>query len=205
MSETAIPDGYMQDAKGNLVPLANVKPIDRARNDLVNELVSQAKRQAASMKAFKAAAFADIAAFVELSAEQYGVSIGGKKGNITLTSFDGRYRIIRQVSEHIVFDERLAIAKELIDRCITKWAEGVNDHIRTLVEHAFRTNRQGQVSTGAILGLRRLNIDDAEWKQAMEAIADSIQANDSTTYVRFYERVGETDIYRPIALDLAAL
>lgn len=202
---TEIPAGYMQDAKGNLVPENNVKPIDRARNDLVLDLVGRAMVMRAALKAFKTAAFEDIDAFVELSAEQYGVSLGGKKGNLTLLSFDGRYKIQRQVSENISFDERLAIAKELIDKCITKWAEGVNDHIRTLVEHAFRTNKQGQVSTGAILGLRRLSIDDADWKKAMEAIADSIQQNNTSIYVRFYERVGQTEIYQPIALDVAVI
>lgn len=202
---TEIPAGYMQDAKGNLVPETNVKPIDRARHDLVLELVERARAQAASLKSFKAQAFADIDAFVALSAEQYGVSLGGKKGNLKLMSFDGRYKIERQVSENLVFDERLAVGKELIDKCITKWAEGVNNHIRVLVEHAFRTNKQGQVSTGAILGLRQLNIDDPDWRLAMEAIADSIQSSHTSIYVRFYERVGQTEHYQPIALDVAAI
>lgn len=200
-----IPAGYVPDVRGNLVPVANIKPIDRARHDLVVDLAGRAKAQALALKDFKAGAFADIQAFLDLSAEQYDVKLGGKKGNVTLVSFDGRYKIERAVAEHLVFDERLAIAKELIDTCIVKWAEGANDHIRKLVEHAFRTNRAGQVSTGAVLGLRRLDIDDADWLRAMEAIADSIQANHTSTYIRVYERIGDTDQYRHLALNIAAL
>jgi hypothetical protein len=37
----------------------------------------------------------------------------------------------------------------------------------------------------------------------MEAIADSIQVSGSTTYLRLYERVGETDQFESISLDLA--
>lgn len=202
---TYIPEGYMRDPRGNLVPEANIKPIDRMRHDMVMELAKLAERQSADLKSFKKHVFQTIQSFLDLSAEQYGVRLGGAKGNVTLMSFDGRYKVQRAVAEHIVFDERLAIAKELIDQCITKWSEGVNDHIRTLVEHAFRTNRQGHVSTGAILGLRRLNIDDPDWLKAMDAIADSVTSNQTSTYVRFYERIGDTDQYRPIPLDIAAL
>src|SRR5690554_3082184 len=32
---TYIPEGYMRDPRGNLVPEANIKPIDRMRHDMV--------------------------------------------------------------------------------------------------------------------------------------------------------------------------
>ena len=57
----------------------------------------------------------DVQAFVELSAEQYGAKLGGIKGNVTLTSYDGKYKIQRAIAEYLHFDERLQVAKELID------------------------------------------------------------------------------------------
>lgn len=204
-NNTAIPAGYWKDSEGRLVHETLVKPIDRTRDQLVRELVAKAKGEAIALAKFKAAAFADIAAFVELSAEMYGVKMGGTKGNITLTSYDGAYKVVRQVQDTIVFDERLQVAKKLIDDCIQRWAEGSNVNIRALVHDAFQVSKEGRINTGRVLGLRRLDIDDEQWKRAMQAIGDSVRTNGSSTYVRCYERIGESDQYRPISLDMATV
>ena len=182
-----------------------VKPIDRARDDLVRELVGKAKAASAVLADFKAKAFGDIGAFVEMSGEQYGVKLGGVKGNVTLLSFDGRFKIVRQIQEHLVFDERLQAAKQLIDECIQTWTEGSSDEIKALINDAFQVNKEGKINTARVLGLKRLNINDEKWLRAMQAIADSVQVAGSKPYIRIYERVGDTDQYQPISLDVAAV
>jgi hypothetical protein len=195
----------MQDSQGRLIPVDLVKDIDRARDDLVREIVSKAKEVSRQVATFKAGAMADIEAFVDLSGEKYGLQLGGKKGNITLTSYDGRYKIIRAVSEYIVFDERLQVAKQLIDECINEWSNGSRSEIRALVGHAFKTDAEGKVSTARIMGLKRLDIRDEKWQRAMSAIGDSMQVAGSKSYVRIYERVDNSEQYRQIPLDAAAL
>lgn len=123
-AQQAIPAGYRIDAQKRLVPESMIKPIDLARDSLVLDLVAKANAASAQLAKFKAAAFGDIEAFVELSAEQYGAHIGGKKGNVSLISFDGRYKIQRAVQESIAFDERLQAARTLIDECLRDWTEG---------------------------------------------------------------------------------
>lgn len=39
----------------------------------------------------------------------------------------------------------------------------------------------------------------------MKAISESVQVIGSKQYVRVYERVGQTDQYQPIPLDIAAV
>jgi hypothetical protein len=197
--------GYVKDARGRLVPESMVKPIDQLRDQTVQALVEEAKRLQAQMAEFKNRAFTDIAAFVETSNEQYGVKVGGNKGNITLVTFNGQYKIVRQIAEHIAFDERLQAAKELIDECIRKWTEGSSDNIKALINEAFQVDKEGNVNTGRILGLRRLAINDPKWTTAMQAIVDSIRVTGSKPYVRIYERDDETEEYRAISLDLAAI
>ena len=201
----AIPAGYWRDGEGRLIPENMVKPIDRARDDLVRELVGKAKAASAVLADFKAKAFGDIGAFVGMSGEQYGVKLGGVKGNVTLLSFDGRFKIVRQIQEHLVFDERLQAAKQLIDECIQTWTEGSSDEIKALINDAFQVNKEGKINTARVLGLKRLNINDEKWLRAMQAIADSVQVAGSKPYIRIYERVGDTDQYQPISLDVAAV
>jgi len=81
------PPGCREDHRGRWVPEGQIKPIDQARDALVMEIVRGAREQSARLAEFKRRVFADIAAFVALSAEEYGVFLGGDKGNISLTSF----------------------------------------------------------------------------------------------------------------------
>ena len=202
---TAIPEGFWKDAKGCLVPESMIKPIDRTRDELARDLGQRAKAMSASLRDFKTTVFNEINAFVDLSAEQYDVKLGGKKGNLTLYSFDGAIKIQVAIAEHMVFDERLQAAKHLIDECIIDWSQGSRDEIKVLVQAAFQTDKEGKINTGRVLALRRLDIRDEKWQKAMQAISESLQVVGSKEYIRFYERVGDSDQYQPISLDLAAV
>jgi hypothetical protein len=139
------PTGYRKDAQGRLIPENMIKPIDRTRDELVIELAESAKHISAGLAKFKASVFAEIGAFQTLSAEQYGVAIGGKKGNVTLYSFDGAYKVQVAIAEALVFDERLQAAKHLIDECIIAWSQGSRDEIKMLVQDAFQTDKEGNI------------------------------------------------------------
>lgn len=199
-----IPAGYWEDANGNLVPESKVKDIDKLRHDVVTQLCRQAEAMSKDLGKFKLDAMQEVAALVSTSMEQYGVRAGGNKGNVTLVSYDGRFKLVRQMQDRLVFGEQLMAAKELIDQCVHKWSDGANDNIRALVNHAFQTDKTGKINTGRVLGLRRLDIKDATWQQAMEAISDSIQTASTKPYVRFYRRDEATRQYVPINLDVAA-
>ena len=198
------PPGYWEDARGNLVPVAKVKEVDKARDKAVRSLIEGAKKASTDLAAFKALAMQQVEHFLADSAAQYGVEMGGEKGNVTLTSYDGRYKVQRQIAENLAFDERLQVAKSLIDECVHLWAKGANKNLQSLVNHAFQVDQEGKVSTSRVLQLRTIKIEDEKWLQAMEAIADSMKTVSSKSYIRFYERL-PNGAYQPIALDVAAL
>ena len=204
-TETTIPPGYWKNAAGNLIPESKVKDIDKLRHQVVTDLCQMAKQRRDGLAEFKLKAMQEVAALVSTSMEQYGVKSGGEKGNVTLTSFDGKYKLVRQMQDRIVFGEQLMAAKALIDECVHEWSQGANDNIKALVNHAFQTDKEGKINTGRVLGLRNLAIADEAWQQAMQAIADSMQTASTTPYVRFYERDEGTGEYRAISLDVAAV
>lgn len=196
---------YRTNALGHLVPTESIKPIDLLRDDTVTRLISKAKEAQTVLRGFKSETLSDIAAFLDISAAQYNTKLGGKKGNLSLTSFDGKYKVLLAVSDSIFFDERIHIAKSLIDECIHAWTADSNHQIRALIDHAFQTDKEGKINTGRVFSLMRLKIDDKKWNKAMEALKDSIQLKGSSQYLRFYERVGNTDQYDQLSLDLAGL
>lgn len=195
---------YKKDAKGRLIPVSLIKPIDVAREELVLELIKDAITMREKMIALKQKIFGDINAFCDMSAEQYGVDVGGKKGNITLHSFDGKYKVQVAIAEKMVFDERLLATKAMINDCIHEWSKGSSDEIKVLVQNAFQTDKEGKINMGRVLELRRLEINHPTWLKAMSAIGESLQVIGSKEYVRFYERV-EGDKYVPISLDMSSV
>lgn len=199
-----IPEGYRINGQGHLIPESQVKPLDLLRDEVVLKVVAAASEQRQALAAFKLESMSQIADFIDLSAAEYGVEFGGAKGNVTLVSFDGRYKLIRAVGEHRVFDERIQAAKKLIDTCISEWSGGADAKIMALVDHAFRVNKQGKIDINQVLGLRQLNIDDVKWNEAMDAVADAIQVTGSSQYLRIYERQVDGS-YKQIPLDLAKL
>ncbi|MEG1281672.1 MAG: DUF3164 family protein [Comamonas sp.] len=200
-----IPDGYMRNASGHLVPINMVREQDMLRDETVRSLVADAIEANARLRAFKLKALGDIADLVKIAGEKYDVTLGGKKGNVSVSSYDGKYKIQRSIADRIVFTEEIEAAKALLNSCFERWSEGANDNIRILVDRAFSKDKNGQLKTASVLELMRVEIVDEEWKRAMQAIKDSIQTTGTAIYVRVYERIGDSDQYRAIPLDLAAV
>jgi hypothetical protein len=195
---------YMTDSQGRQVPAELVSEIDKLRDQTVRRIAEEAMNMKGVLDDFKKRIRDDIYTFAEISSERYGKSWGGKKGNITLTSYDGKYRLIVAMNDNIVFDERLQIARQIIGQCLDKWSSGSRPEIRVLVNDAFQVDKAGNISTARVLGLRRLEISDPDWQKAMQAITESIQISGTKQYLRFYERDGNGE-YKQIPLDIAAL
>ena len=195
---------YKVDAKGSLIPVELVKEIDQLRDESVYAIAKQAERMSEMMQKFKDEIFRLADEFVDLSAKKFKVKLGGKKGNVTLLSFDGEFKVLIASEETITFDERLQVAKELIDKCIKKWSNGAAQELSILVKDAFKVDKQGNLDTKQILGLKRYEITDRDWKKAMEAIAESVQVASTKRYIRVYRKVGE-DKFEQIPLDISKM
>lgn len=199
-----IPDGYKKNSLGHLVPIETIKEEDLARDEFVLEAVAKARNISHVVTTFKLQLADDMQAFLDLAAEKYGATLGGARGNVTLTSFDGRYQLMRAVSDLLDFNETLQAAKALIDTCLREWTSDSRPEVRALIEDAFQVDKKGKINAKRILGLRKLNINDEKWRRAMEAISDSLTVTGSRTYFRLYER-DEGGNYRQIPLDFSTV
>ncbi len=210
-TEILIPDGYKQDAKGNLVPLKNIKEFDVARDDFVNELFYDASRAHDILAKFRERVFADIDAFVALSSERYDVEISKNKTGFTLTSFDGSKKIKFAVCELSEFDESIQAARKLLLEVAEEWKEelatvdGAED-MSNVIHYAFSVDNDGKLSQTRIRALRQWRIKHHKWLKAMDIIDESLKIVGARSYVRFYERIGdEGNKYRLIPLDFAGV
>ena len=196
---------FLEDGNGGLIPVSAIKPIDLKRQEAVTSIMADTFKERDRLIEFKKSIWLRVQDFLAESAKDSGArKFGGAKGNVTLTSFDGKYKVMVAVNDTIQFNEKLQVAKQLIDKCIASWSEGANENLRAIVDDAFNVGKSGLVSTSRVLGLRRLNIKDPTWKKAMDAITESMQVASSKTYMRFYERQSDGS-YKQIPLDVANL
>lgn len=199
------PEGFMRDGKGRMVPIATIKDSDLLIDDTVRKIIGYALPLEAQIARFKGHTFDDVAALQALLDEQYQAKRGGEKGNVTLHSFDGLYRVTVQISDNLTFGPELQSAKLKIDECISRWSVDANPFIRALVNDAFNVDRQGKINTAALFQLRRSKIDDPDWLLAMQALTDSIRIVGSKEYVRFHRRPSIDAAWEPILIDLASV
>lgn len=186
------------------IPPQFKRAVDELKNDVIARVFEQASILKGEMINFKSNCFDEINTYMELLANEYNAPSKGK-GNLSLTNTDGTKKIVINVNHQIQFDEKLKIAKNLIDKCIAKWIDSSRDEIKALVNFSFEVNKEGKVSIGRVLSLRRVVINDVDWQNAIQAITDSLMVVDSKSYIRFYHRKDEYSAWKHLSLELAAL
>jgi hypothetical protein len=202
-TRTPPPDGMLEDAKGRFVPVDKVRPHDLQRDQLVRDLVARCLAHGRDAADLKARLLDDIAAHVALVAEEYGVQFGGERGNVQLTSYDGRLKVERAIAERITVGEQIQAAEHLVRQILDEIQEPT---ARAIVDRAFRRDRKtGELSAARLIDLIAVDIDDDRWRRAVQAIRDALQATGTATYFRAYWRPESTDTWRQIPIDFSAV
>lgn len=188
------------NADGAYVPMERIREVDLLRDALARELCGRARELCAALAAFRAQALAEIGAFADVSAEEHGVRLRGRKGGFSLMSYDGLEKIVVDNDTLVAVNEKVSVAREAVFSCVRRWTEGANANLAEIVRRAFETDRQGHLSLARLLALRSYRIDDPEWEAAMDALSLGLTAYGSKTYVRYYGRDSVSDKWAQIAV-----
>jgi hypothetical protein len=194
---------YWRNAEGGLTPHENMRAMDQLKDERIRKVMGHGIALSQQVSRFLSHTFRDIGDLEDLIAQEYGVRLGGKKGNITLVTFDGLYKIEVRVARLIEFGPELRAAKALIDECLNEWAADSRAELRALVTQAFRTDGEGKISRSGIFGLLRLESDEPRWNEAMRAIREAIIVIGSKTYVRLWQRAHCDAGWSSVTINLA--
>ncbi|MEP0154865.1 DUF3164 family protein [Pseudophaeobacter sp.] len=206
-----IPDGVVMvdgkehrtDTKGSLVPIALVKPRDLLQDETTRKIIGYAIALSEQVSRFKAHVAEDISLFEEILALEYEARIGGPKGNKTIMSYDGLFRVSVRTADKYEFGPELQVAKSLVDECMNEWAADARDELKVIVTEAFDVNKEGEVSRAALLRLKKWNIEDERWLRAMQAIKDAEREVGKATYFHCHRRKSTDAPWEAITIDLA--
>lgn len=195
---------HLKDPKGRLVPLGHVRPLDLLMDEEVRKIVAYAMALSAQVARFKNHTLDDISGFKALVAQEFNTVLGGEKGNITLTSFDGLMKVSLKIADVTHFGPELQAAKAKVTECIRNWQGGADPRLVALVENAFQVDQEGQVNRSNLLYLLRLDFDDPVWLDAMEAIRQAERPSGTKEYVQIHVRPEPGAKWQHVTIDLAA-
>ena len=182
-------EGLWLDGQGDFIPPKYIRPLEKKKDQIVTKLATKAKKLNEQLAKFKEEVFQDVEKYIDAAKNSYDIDIKTDEGNKTLTDFSNTLRVEVRVRKQLAFDEKLELAKALIDVCIKTWSEGANSKLVLLVEQAFKTNKQGLIDRDKILGLLKLKIKDERWQKAMTIITDSLTVVNKKSYVRLQQKV----------------
>ena len=200
-----VPRGYWRNARGNLVHERNVKPVDRDMDEVVRRVHGFGAPLSEQMWRFRDYALSDLASFAERVVERYGGRLRGRKGNLQLITFDGCYRVNLAQADRIAVGPEIVAAQALVEECVKRWGSRSDLKLRALVDQAFVTGADGAVSVANLLRLRRVEIDDEQWRRAQDAIADALRPAGKAEYIRLYRRETPAESWEPVPLHLATV
>jgi hypothetical protein len=189
------------DALGRAIPVSVIKTEMLKQDSVVNNTLDRVLRLQKRIKSDKLKLYDEIQDYLEYVAKQSGLTW---KGNAGFTSFDGKYKIEIRFKERIEFGLELQLAKQKIDECLKDWTSESNANLRAIISEAFQVDKKGEIAKTRILSLRKYNIKDPVWKEAMELIDKAIRVVSTKQYVSFYER-DEYGEYKMIVLNFTSL
>lgn len=195
---------YKHDARGNLVPVESISAADSLMDETVRKIMAFADPLSAQIARFKQHTMGDVAQLQALLAQNYGAKVGGEKGNVSLTTFDGLMKVQVAVADRITFGPELLAAKTIIDECLNDWGANSHPALRAIIQRAFNVDHPGTVSPNDLFALLRHDIADERWQRAMQAIRDSIRPIGTKEYVRFYKRPNVKARWEAVSIDVAS-
>ena len=191
----------MRDSNGNDIPLKYVSKYDKAKDRAVRKILGRFLKARQMLEGVVAEAIAELQALADTKERV------GAKGNFSARSFDGLIQVSIRQQYNIFLDERVVKARELmlgyVEKVLAKVGGSDAAALRLIVAEAFEANAQGFLSTGKIMSLLKMEIDNADWREAKRILQESIKPQKGKRYLVCERRASTQSDFRPIRLDIA--
>lgn len=197
--------GNWLDGAGQPIPVKYVDKVAKKRDAVVARIVKKAISEELRLMAMKRDFMAEIDAYLDWLVAEKGGEALNDGGNYVLSSFSQHQRVTLKIQKFLELDERIHLVKQKIDSCLTRWSQGGNSNLKAVVFEAFKVDQQGRLDTMRVLSLRRLKINDSEWKEAMKLLTEAISVSGSKAYIIIEERKDRRSNWRTVRLNFNGL
>jgi transcriptional regulator of acetoin/glycerol metabolism len=192
----------IKDSKGRLCNVSMFSDVQLARDRLIKQEITEAKRRAVEQGEYHHALIASISEFFRVSAEEHSAKGLGDEDGVSMISIDGLQRIKLVKAKSATANEKLMIAKTLLEKLVEERGANIEPFFKTLALSAFETSSTGQMRLDKVMELKNLRCDYPEWLEIKAALDKAIEYVFKKRYVVFYERESIKDSWVQIPLNL---
>lgn len=196
---------YYTDPQGEKVLAKYVPAYDRKRDRIARRIYARWMKAQELLRQVKTETLRDIEHMMIEAQNAAGVSLGGVKGNVQFRSFDGNITVSLDQQAKTEFDERLALAQNLIMEAVREMTDGVNADLAEIAIKAFQPRKSGRLDMQRIRDLRNYKVKNAKWVQACKIIGECERKIGSLQYVRVTVRRNKDTKPEPVRLDIASI
>jgi len=197
----ATPIKTMRDSNGQDVPVKYVSAYDKLRDKVARRIEARFRKARAALEAVVRESIADLDELAKCKESL------GAKGNFQARSFDALVQVSIRQQYNILLDERVVRARELmlgyVEGVLAKIGGNDAQALKLIVAEAFKANAQGFLPTGKIMSLLRMEIDNADWREAKKILQDAIRPQKGKRYLACEVRPSTQADFRQIRLDIA--
>jgi len=191
----------MRDSNGNDIPLKYVSKYDKAKDKAVRRILARFLRTRELLEAVVAETIEELN---ELAGTKEKL---GAKGNFSARSFDGLVQVSIRQQYNVFLDERVVRARDLmlgyVETVLAKVGGSDAAALRLIVAEAFKANAQGFLSTAKVMSLLRMEIDNADWREAKRILQEAIKPQKGKRYLVCERRSSTQGDFAAIRLDIA--
>lgn len=180
------PETYT-DAAGRQVPANYVPKFAKTKDAAARKILAAWRKEEARLrKLWKET----VAAVEKIHAEarkeeKLEPATVADKGYFSFRSFDGNIVVRLDRARDVVFNEKLDLAKELIDEAVREIAGETAGDLRTIVESAFKPRGKNRtLDRQRLSDICRMNVRNEKWKKAVELIKAAAEESARMDYLR---------------------
>ena len=191
----------MRDSNGQEVPVKYVSAYDKLRDKITRRIEARFRKARVALEAVVRESIADLDELAKCKESL------GAKGNFQARSFDALIQVSIRQQYNILLDERVVRARELmlgyVESVLAKIGGNDAQAMKLIVAEAFKANAQGFLSTGKIMSLLRMEIDNADWREAKTILQEAIKPQKGKRYLACEVRPSTQADFRQIRIDIA--
>lgn len=197
-------EGNWLNRNGKPVPVKQINKVTKRKDLTVTKIMKKAIKLEVMMSKFKYEIMEEVNKYLKYVENNAGVETNSK-GNVVLSDYSGVNQIEISKNDMYEYDEKLIIAKDLIDECLVEWSSDSNINLKAIVSEAFNVDKKGKVNQYMIFRLTKLEINHPTWLKAMELIRQSQDVVGSRQYVSLRRRASPNDKYETINLNFSSI
>jgi len=194
----------MVNARGKEVPVEMVRRDTLREDKTVKKIFRMVGNMSNKMTCTKQGVFTEVNRFMDYW-KKVNKAEGVEVNNLTLSTYDGLMKVSIKSSDIIKLNDTRQLAEAKIKNCLNRWGADAHPWLKTIVEELFKTNKEGLVNVQELRALKQYDIQDSEWKEAMELLTRAEEIVGKRQYINFQIREDINSKWQTVDLNFSSM